>query len=192
MKIGKKKVFGSTLAVSLVAIAFMTLLTTTSAPALVVMAKPGQPGIYEIEVYGDASSFYAMCEVFQHFSAAKLEWSIGIPSYPSGFTDATLNARGVDFDKVDERTYHLSLKGLDEFSIISFGYMDFICEVKAVSGELNLVFSNPSTYYPYYYRTLNIMGTLKGNVYFHINAPPSIPELHYEGPELTIQARIGM
>jgi len=190
---GKKKVLGSgALAASLVAITFMTLLTTTSAPALVVMAKPSPPGTYEIEIYGDAYTLYSMCEMFQHFSAMKLEWSTSLPTYPSGSTDVTLNVGGVDFDKVNEWTYHLSLKGLDEFSIISFGYMGFIFNVKANSGELDLIFSNPYPYYPYYYRTLNIMGTLKGNVYFHINAPPSIPELHYEGSELTILVRIGM
>jgi len=192
VKIGKKKVFGSALAVSLVAITFMILLTTTSTPALVVMAKPSPPGTYEIEIYGDASALYSMCEMFQHFSATKLEWSMSVPSYPSGSTDVTLNVGGVDFDKVNEWTYHLSLKGLDEFSIISIGYMDFIFSAKAVSGELDLIFSNPYPYYPYYYRTLNIMGTLKGNVQFHINAPPNIPELHYEGPELAIHVLIEM
>lgn len=189
---GKKKVLGSgALAASLVAITFVTLLTTTSAPALVVMAKPSPPGTYEIEIYGDAYGLYSMCEMFQHFSAMKLEWTASVPSYPSDVNIA-LDVRNIDFDKANEQTYHLSVKGLDEFSISSIGYMGFIFNVKARSGEFDLVFSNPHPYYPNYYRTLDIMGTLKGNVYFHINAPPNIPELHYEGPELTIHVHIGM
>lgn len=193
VKIGKKKVLGSgALATSLIVVTFMTLLTVTSAPALIVMAKQGPPGTYEIDIYGDASGLYSMCEMFQHFSAMKLEWSASVPSYPSGYVNIALDVRNIDFDKVNEWTCHLSLKGLDEFSISSTGYAIFMFYVKARSGELNLAFSNPSPYYPYYYRTLDITGTLKGDTHFHVNAPPTIPEFHYEGPELTIHVHIGM
>ena len=193
MKIVKKKVLGSgAIATSLVAITFMTLLTATSAPALIVMAKQGPPGTYELDIYGDASGLHSISEMFQHFSTMKLEWSTNIPTYPSGYVNIALDTRTLNFEKVNEWTYHLSLKRLNEFSISSTGYTSFMFLVKARNGELNLAFSNPTPYYPYYYRTLDITGTLKGDTHFHLNAPPTIPEFHYEGPELTIHVHIGM
>jgi hypothetical protein len=192
MKSGKMKVFGSVLTTSLIVAAFTTLLMTTSAPALVVVAKPGPPGTYEIDVYEDASGLHMICEVVHHFKASNLEWSTSIPSYPSGSVSFALDVRNVDFDKVNAWIYHLSLRGMEEGSIIAIGSTSFILAVKARSGELDFTFSNPSTYYPYYYRTVDIGGTLKGDVLFHIDVPPSIPEFNYEGRELTISVHIGM
>lgn len=192
MEFGKKKVLGSVvLAASLIALIFRTLLVTTSAPALVVMAKPGPPGTYEIDIDGDASGLYMMSKMFEQFSVRRLEWSASLPSYPSGYVDIDLDVRHLDFAKVNDWTYHLSLKGLKEGSLVSTDYTSFIFSVRARFGELDFVFSDP--YYSYYwtYRTVDITGTLKGDVLFHIDAP-DIPVFHYEGPELTIRVHIGM
>ena len=188
MEFRKKKILGSTiLAASLSIVTFMTLLTTTSAPALIVMAKP-MPGAYEIDIYGDASAVHQICEMFRHFSAMKFEWSTSIPTYPSGYIDFALDVRDLDFEKLNGWTYRLSLKGMEEASMLSGG-VGFI--VKARSGQLDLVFSDLDPYYGYY-RTVDITGKLKGDVLFHIDAPPSIPAFHYEGSELTIHVHIGM
>lgn len=192
MEFVKMRVFGSALTTSLIVAAFTALLMTTSAPALSVVARPGSPGTYEIDIYGDASGVHGICEAVHHFKASNLEWSTSFPSYPSGSVDFGLNVRNVDFDKVSAWTYHLSLRGMDEGSIIALGSMSYILSVKARSGELDFIFSNPSTYYPYYYRTVDIEGTLKGDVLFHIDIPPHIPGFNYEGRELTIDVHIGM
>lgn len=192
MRLEKKKVFVSTVATSLIVVAFMALLRTTSARPLVVKAKPGPPGTYEIDIYGDASGLNSICEAVHHFKAKSLEWSTSFPSYPSGSVDFALDVKDVDFDKVNAWTYHLSLKGMEEGSIIAIGYMSYILSVKASSGELDFTFSNPSQYYPYYYTTVDITGTLKGDVLFHIDIPPDIPGFNYEGRELTISVHIGM
>jgi len=186
------KVLSSVLTTSLVVAAFTTLLMTTSASALVVVAKPRPPGTYEIGVSGDASVLHVFCEAVHHFKASNLEWSTSFPSYPSGSVDFALDVRNVDFDKVNAWIYHLSLRGMEEGSIIAIGSTSFILAVKARSGQLDFAFSNPSTYYPYYYRTVDITGTLKGDVLFHIDIPPNIQPFNYEGRELTINIHIGM
>ncbi len=192
MKLEKKKALGSVLTTSLIVITFIALLSATSAPPLVVMAKPGPPGTYEIEISADASGLNAICEVVHYFRASRLEWSSSFPSYPSGSTNFAIDVRNIDFDKVNAWAYHLSVKGLEEGSIIAIGPTSSILSVKARSGELDFTFSNPSPYSPYYYRNATITGTLKGDVAFHIEVPPYFPAFHFEGSELAIHIHMGI
>jgi len=189
VEFGKKKVISAVLGASLIVLMYMALLTTTSSPGLVVMAKRVGPGTYEIKIYGDASGLHSICEIFRQFSVMKLKWSTSMPTYPTGYVNFAVDVRDLNFEKMDDSKYHLSLKGLKEASILSSG-TGF--SVKARSGELDLVFSDPSSYYPYYYTTVDITGTLKGDVLFHIDAQPGLPAFHYEGSELTILVHIGM
>lgn len=192
MEFRKTRAFGSALTTSLIAAVFAALLMTTSAPALDVMVRPGPPGTYEIDIYGDASVMHAICEAIHHFKASNLEWSTSFPSYPSGSVDFALDVRNVDFDMVNAWTYHLSFRGMEEGSVIAIGSTSYIISVAARSGELDFAFSNPSPSYPYYYRTVDITGTLKGDVLFHIDIPPYIPGFNYEGRALTVSVHIGM
>jgi len=193
MKIKRKKTIVSALTTSLIVVVFMTLLSTTSAPQLVITARPGPPGTYELDIYGDASALAIICAMVHHFQARNLEWSTSMPSYPSS-VDFALAVRTVDFDQENAWTYHLSVNGLNEGSIVIPGATNFIFAVKARIGEVDFTFANPSSYPPYYYRNATITGTLRGNVLFHIasDGTPSIPAFHYEGSELTIHAHIGM
>ncbi len=184
----KKIEIATALVISLISISFGTLLIQDSGSGFIVMAAKPMPGVYEIDIYGDASGFHQICEMFQHFSAMKFEWSTSIPTYPSGYMDFVLDVRDLDFEKVNGWTYHLSLKGMEEASVLSGGEG---FTVRARSGQLDLVFSDLDPYYGYY-RAVDITGTLKGDVLFHIDAPPTIPAFHYEGSELTIQVHIGM
>lgn len=194
MKFRKKKVFSSALITSLIVVGFIALKTTSAAPSIV-LSRPGPPGTYEIDVYGDGSVLSALCQMVHHFKARDLEWSTSMPSYP-GSADFALEARNVNFDKPNAWTYRLSFRGLKEGSIFIAGYTNFILSVRARSGEIDFTFSNPSTYPypPYYYRNATITGTLEGDVLFYIfsDGSPSIPEFHYEGSELTIRVHIGM
>jgi len=193
MKFEKKKAFALVLTTSLIILTFVTLLGATSAPPLVVMSKPGPPGTYEIDVFGDASVLDTMCQMVNHFKASKLEWSTGMPSGPSGSMGFALDVRDVDFDKVNPKTYHLSVKGLEEGSFMASGFTKIFFLVKARSGEVDFTFSNPSPYpYSPYYRNVTITGTLKGDVSFHIDIPPLIEAFDFEGRELTINVHVGM
>lgn len=193
MKFEKKKTLGLVSTTSLIMLTFVTVLGATSAPPLVVMSKPGPPGTYEIDIYGDASGLNMMCQMVNHFKASKLEWSTSMPSYPSGSVDFALDVRDVDFDKVNAWTYHLSVRGLEEGSFIASGYTNITFLVRARSGEVDFTFSNPSLdpWNPYY-RNVTITGTLKGDVSFTIDIPPYVPAFYFEGPELTINVHVGM
>ncbi len=193
MKFEKKKTLGLVSTTSLIMLTFVTVLGATSAPPLVVMSKPGPPGTYELDLYGDASGLNSIINVVNHFKASKLVWSSSLPSYPSGSTDFALDVRDVNFDKVNAWTYHLSVRGLEEGSFIASGYTNITFLVRARSGEVDFTFSNPSLdpWNPYY-RNVTITGTLKGDVSFTIDIPPIIPAFNFEGPELTINVHIGM
>ena len=193
MMSGKKKAFGSAaLAISLVMVSFVALLRITSAPGLIVVAKPGPPGTYEIDIDGDASPFYMWCDIFQGFSAMKLNWTTSIPFYyyPPSYLNITIDARALGLDKVNESTYHLSLRGLNNFSFNMGDMVMFNIEAKV--GEFVLEFSDPIQQDPPYYRALDITGTLKGDVQFHVYNPFSVPEFHYEGAKLVINIHMGM
>lgn len=194
MRIKRKKTIVSALTTSSIVVVFMTLLGTTSAPQLVITARPGPPGTYELDIYGDASALSIICAMVHHFQARNLEWSTSMPSYPSS-VDFALAVRNVDFDQVNTWTYHLSVNGLNEGSIVIPGYTHFIFAVKARTGEVDFSFANRVPDAPYYiYSEVTITGTLRGDVLFHIasDGSPSIPAFHYEGSELTIHAHIGM
>ncbi|MCW4055275.1 MAG: hypothetical protein NWE82_00670, partial [Candidatus Bathyarchaeota archaeon] len=167
MQIKRKKTIVSALTTTLIVVVFMTLLRTTAAPQLVITARPGPPGTYELDIYGDASALAAISTMVHHFQAKNLEWSTSMPSHPSS-VDFALAVRNVKFDQVNAWTYHLSVNGLTEGSIVIPGYTNFIFEIKARIGDVEFTFANPSMYPPGYYRNVTIAGTLRGNVLFHI------------------------
>lgn len=190
MRFEKNIALSLILTLSMISSIFITLPVQTSAPALTVKAKP-VPGIYELDIYGDASGLYSLCLMFEQFSVSKLKWSARMPTYPpTTYIRMGVTVGSLDFSKVSDTTLSMSIKGLEE-AMISVPGFDFL--VKCKSGELNMVFSDP--YYMYYYwtyRTVDITGTLKGDVVFSIDIPQLTPSFHYEGPELTIDAHIGM
>lgn len=192
MQIKRNRTIVSALTTTLIVVVFMTLLGTTAAPQLVITARPESPGTYEFDVYGDATGLAMICAMVHHFQAKNLEWSTSMPSYPSSVSFA-LAVRNVKFDQVNAWTYHLSVGGLTEGSIVIPGYTNFILEIKARTGDIEFTFANLSMYPPGYYRNVTITGTLRGNVLFHIASDgyTSIPAFHYEGSELTIHAHIG-
>jgi len=190
MQFGRNARTSNVLMISLISVTLAALLIPVSAPRSTIMAKPAPPGTYEIDIPGDASGLHMICIMFEQFSASKLKWSTSVPSYPPGtYFNVALDARSLDSSKLSDTTYHLSMDGLEEFSISASGAEFY---VKCRSGELDLVFSDP--YYSYYYwtyRKVDINGALKGDVVFTINIPP-LPSFHYEGPELNIDVYIGM
>ncbi len=156
---------------------------------IAVTAQSFGKGVFSIDVRGDASGLYMMCEMARQFTASKLEWSTSLPSYPSGYVEFNLAAKTLGLEKLNDWSYHMSLRGLEEGSMISAGYVNYVLMVQSTSGDLDFIFYDRDSNYPYYYHTADIVGALKGNVYFHIDLP-DIAEFHYEGRELTIYVHI--
>jgi hypothetical protein len=170
----------------LITFILMSLMMTLSKTNLTVIARPVSPGNYEINITGDAYGFYTFLEIFNQLSASRLKWSSSLPTYPPGtYMRFGVNVRNIDFSKVNSWTYHLSVDGLEE-GLMELGVSMLL--FKCRSGEVDLLFSDFSNGQ---YHTVDITGTLSGDVVFHINVPPTLPEFHYEGSELTVHIHIG-
>ncbi len=155
---------------------------------IAIPARNFRRGIFEIEFPGDPSWLYAYCQMFRHFSVKKLEWSYILAIYQPVSIEINLDVKDLSFEKLDDWSYHLDFKGLDECSyIVVTNYINYSLSVQARRGELDFTFPNCDAYYC---RTAEIRGTLKGDVSFHIDVPDII-DFHYEGKELIISVQLG-
>ena len=143
------------------------------------MAEPPKAGKYELMLPGDAFGFYQTCEMFRDFGVKNLQLSTTLDTYVP--TTISVDVKNLKFGPAGERTYHLSINGLKDFSETMYAFE--VLYIQCGNADFDFIFSKN-------YHSLDLYGTLKGNVRFGIFIP-GLEEYEYEGPLLMMHIHIG-
>lgn len=160
-------------------IVLLSSLISAFAIYLPVMAESQNVGRYELILLGDATGFYYMCEMFRDFKVKNLQFSTTVDSYVP--TTINVNVKNLEFGAADKMAYQLSINGLMDFSVTTYGLE--VLYVQCGNGDFDFMFSKN-------YHSLDLYGVLQGSVLFGIFIP-GLEEYEYAGPYLMIHIHIG-